>query len=172
MKKKSKKLIWLTYPGQTLYESLNPYWIFCERSLTTPESIAIIHDNEDDITKIKKAFTIISQEFEPNKKINIKSISYDDEDVNGFKNTIQFIFDEAINDKAKLIVDISPTTSWSFVPVFLSKISQENKKMVNSLIYLQYSNHSLRSRPYPLIPGMGITLHDILPDLSEMKGKK
>ncbi|MEA3416116.1 MAG: hypothetical protein U9R02_08195 [Thermodesulfobacteriota bacterium] len=169
MPKKSSKLIWLTSMGQNMYENLNPYWAYCERFKNVPEQIALLHAIEMNAEKDRtvRAFSIISGQYCKNKQINIAGISFDDEDVRGFSEKAEAVFKKASAENMKLIVDVSLTT-WSFVPIYLMKMTRNYHNIVKSLVYFQYSEHCLRSRPYPLIPRPSTTFHDLLAE----SGKK
>lgn len=161
--------MWLTSMGQTMYENLNPYWAYCEHSQKAPEQIALFHDIAMNAEKDRtiKAFSIISGQYCKNKQMDIAGISFDDEDVRGFSEKAEEIFKKASAENIKLIVDVSPTT-WSFVPIYLMKMTRNYHPVVKSLVYFQYSKHCLRSRPYPLIPRPSTTFHDLLAE----SGKK
>ncbi|MCD4764635.1 MAG: hypothetical protein K8R28_11515 [Desulfobacterales bacterium] len=170
MAKKSSELMWLTSMGQTLYENLNPYWAYCERAQKAPEQIALLHDVEMNAEKARtiRAFSIVSGQYCKNKQINITGISFDDEDVQGFSEKAEEIFKKASAENIKLIVDVSPTT-WSFVPIYLMKMTRNYHSIVKSLVYFQYSEHCLRSMPYPLISRPSTTFHDLLGQILEKK---
>lgn len=170
MARKSSRLMWLTSMGQTLYENLNPYWAYCERAQKAPEQIALLYDVEMNAEKAKviKAFSIVSGPYCKNKQINIEGISFDDEDVRGFSKKAEAVFKKALATNMKLIVDVSPTT-WSFVPIYLMKMAGNYHTIVKSLVYFQYSEHCLRSRPYPLIPRPSTTFHDLLAESGKQR---
>ncbi len=43
MSSKSAGYVWLTFLGHGLYETLNPYWGYCEAGGILPERIVILH---------------------------------------------------------------------------------------------------------------------------------
>ena len=167
----SSKILWLAPLGQTVYESLNPYWFYCATSGRTPDQIALFHsiDMEDQSSKTVKAFSIVSRQYSGNAQLDIKCISFDDEDVQAFSEKVRSVFQEAAEREMKLIIDISPTT-WSFVPVYLMEMAREHRKFVENVIYFQYSDHQSRHMPYALIPRLGITFHDLLREFNSSDG--
>jgi hypothetical protein len=160
MTKKHSGLIWLTYPGQTVYENLNPYWAFFEKEGKTPDRIIILHAVEAENVKNEtvRAFSIISSESK-NKAGEIATVAFDDENVDDFCEKAENIFREAAAANMKIIVDISPT-SWSFVPVYLKKIAEQYPDLTQSVTYYQYLENRSRKLPYPLIPRTGIVVHN------------
>ncbi len=160
MAKKNSGLIWLTYPGTTVYENLNPYWAFFEKAGKTPDRVVILHAIEAENAKNEtaRAFSIISSEYK-NKAGDITTVAFDDENVDDFCKKAENIFKDAAAANMKIIVDISPT-SWSFVPVYLKKFAEQYTDLIQSVTYFQYVENRSRKLPYPLIPKTGIIVHN------------
>lgn len=166
MSVKSPGYVWLTFLGQGLYETLNPYWDYCEGGGVLPEWIVILHppmmNKEKD--RAVDAFSILTEEYFKNGRARVDGVSFDPGNISSFAKRAEAVFRDAAARSWMLMIDISPTT-WSFVPGHLTKIAGAHNKRVKSIIYLQYSNPAHRKRPYPLIPGLGITAHDLFTDL-------
>lgn len=159
--------VWLTFVGRSLYESLNPYWSYCETGGKPPERIVILHPVR--MTKEKEraieAFSIISREYFKKDCCGIEGVSFDQSDISSFAERADAVFMDAASKSWKLIVDISPT-AWSFAPVYFLKSVMAHKKNVVAMIYFQYMNDAHRNRPYPLIPRSGISTYDLLPEIA------
>ena len=166
MSSKSAGYVWLTFLGQGLYETLNPYWGYCEAGGILPERIVILHPIKMTQEKDRAidAFSIISDGYFKKDPYRIEGISFDQQNISSFAKRAEAVCRDASARSWKLIVDISPTT-WSFVPWYLTKMARAHKEIIKSIIYFQYLNHSHRKRPYPLIPRLGITAHDLFTDL-------
>lgn len=167
MPSKSAGYVWLTFVGQGLYETLNPFWDYCEAGGTLPERIVILHP-----VRMKKekdraidAFAVVTDEYFKKHHARIEGISFDPEDISSFAKRTEAVFRDASARSWDLIVDISPTT-WSFVPGYLTKIAGMHNGSVRSILYFQYLNPAHRKRPYPLIPRLGITARDLFTDLA------
>ncbi|RJQ49827.1 MAG: hypothetical protein C4530_22720 [Desulfobacteraceae bacterium] len=157
--------IWLTSLGQTVYENLNPFWLYCETAGATPSCTVLFYEREQKAQKerVVKGLATIAGKFAA-KRMEIECIDFDDEDVSGFVEITQGVFKKAKGDKLSVIVDISPTT-YSFVPVNLVRMAGDFSGAVASVVYLQYGEHRFRQRPYALVPRLCITAHDLLKGL-------
>ena len=166
MSSKSAGYVWLTFLGRSLYETLNPYWGYCEAGRVPPKRIVILHPAEMQKEKNRAvdAFTIISDEYYKKNSPGIESLSYDQGNISNFTKRTDGVFRDAASKSWELLLDISPTT-WSFVPIYLAKRAMVHKNTVASIIYFQYMNDAHRNRPYPLIPRFGITAHDMLSEI-------
>jgi len=171
--KKNNSLLWITSLGQTLYENLNPFWSFCEKLYKPPEKIILFHEltMEKQKNKVINGFSVISDKYFPDKTINIEAVSFDDENVNGFKNKLVDVFNNAQKGKMKIIVDVSPTT-WSFVPIYFMELSKNFKNNIQSIVYFQYAQHNMRNKPYPLIPHLSITINELHKTFTQIKKGK
>lgn len=163
MRDKRCSLIWMTFLGQTLYENLNPYWSFCEKIDGVPDRIELFHaaENRDETSETVHALSVVSQGFDKKHQVQISSLSFDDENVQDFYYKAEERFIKLSSEKVKLCIDLSPTT-WSFVPVYLIKLTQKYRDMVKSTGYMQYTDHHSRRLPYPMIPYKGTVYHDFL----------
>ncbi|KPA10621.1 hypothetical protein MHK_009175 [Candidatus Magnetomorum sp. HK-1] len=161
-----KPYIWITSLGQTFYENLNAYWAFCEKTYAKPERLVIFHAREitDPLQDLSKALQIVSKEYFVKEDIYIQTIPFDDENIHSFCENVTTVFKEAEKNKTNIVLDISPTT-WSFVPVFFVNLSKQFQKSIKSILYLQYANHLMREKPYPLIPVNSLTLNNLITDI-------
>lgn len=163
MAKKKQNLIWMSFLGQSVYENLNPFWWFCERMNTVPNQIILFHSMEDitGINRVEQTLSIVSKKFNPRRDVNMISISFNDENAQDFYEKAEEIIIKARSEKNDLFIDISPTT-WSFVPVYMVELYQKYYYYNNNngVAYIQYTDHSYRQSPYPLIPHKGIIIHD------------
>jgi len=155
--------VWITPIGQTLYENLNPYWLFCEKAPAPPDRIVLLHavEMEAEKKRVADAMNVVFATYESKGAAKIDAVAFDDENVQKFTLKIGKLFKKSVSKKQKLIVDVSPTT-WSYVPIFLMKMAQTYPGAVQSVFYLQYVDHAWRNRPHPLIPYKSILLHDLL----------
>jgi len=167
------KRIWLSPLGQTVYENLNPYWFYCDHSGVMPERIVLLHATEMEERKslTVRAFSLVSAQYKEDAGIDISGIAFDDEDVDGFQAKVAALFEQAGEENSRVIVDVSPTT-WSFVPIHLMAMAKTFRNLVEHVIYLQYVEHRLRLRPYPLIQRMGLRFHDLATEISGKRGKR
>lgn len=165
MPSKTAAYEWLTFLGEGLYETLNPYWGYCEGGGVLPERIVILHPPKMNHEKHRAVdgFSILSEEYFRKGCAKIEGVSFDPEDISDFAKRAEAVFRDASAKSRMLIVDISPAT-WSFVPSHLTKIAGAHHEIVKSIIYLHYVDHAYRNRPYPLIPRLGITFHDLFTD--------
>jgi len=157
-----QSIVWVTSLGQTLYENLNIYLAYCENAKSMPDRFILFHskDATDSLHDLITAIQIITQTYF-SKEITIQPIAFDDENILSFCENLQLLLKDAQKNNYKIILDISPTT-FSFVPVFFVHLSKQFKKCMSSILYLQYANHHMRKKPYPLIPVNSLTLNNLM----------
>lgn len=165
-KKKRKSPVWVTALGQSSYETVNPYWHFCEYGQMLPNRIVVFYDVAADKLKTQTTgvFRTVSQAYGDRKgPISVQAIGFDDEDVGGLREKVTAECQKVTSRGQRLILDVSSTT-WSFVPVCFSTMAAGFRQHVEGLVYLQYTAHRYRYRPYPLIPRQAVTFHNLHPD--------
>lgn len=158
------KEIWITYLGQTIYESINPFWAYCENRRTAPAHIILCHPRESKIlaqNTCDALLVIAGQYATAAKKSQITPVDFDDENIQEFCKKINDFFCQYCINNNRLVVDVSPT-SWSFIPTYLMRMARKNRPFIRDVIYCQYVDHASRQVPYPLIPRQGILAHNLL----------
>ncbi len=163
MAKHASRLVWIAALGQTLYENLNPFWAFCEKTAARPDGIMLLHAAEMAVEKdiAMEAFLAASAAYGGEKPPDMQAAAFDDEDIAGFRELADRTFRNVLKEKAAVVVDVSATT-WSFVPIHLMKLARSHREMVRTVMYMQYVSHKMRQTPYALLPRDGAAVHDLL----------
>lgn len=164
-KKKPAELVWLAPLGRTLYETLNPFWAFCEAGGGPVVRVALLFDEEldRDAQAVVAGFGAVGKAFlsaEP----EIQPIPFNDEDVRAFRKQMEAVFAQAAAENRKIVADISPTTL-NYVPVLIMEMVRNHRKAVAEVRYMQYDDRGRREIPYPLIPRQCVIRHDLLKEI-------
>lgn len=171
MAKEKEPVVWLTTLGRSIWETCNPFWYYCEKMQAAPGKVILLYDESRAAEKeqVVQTFATLSRGYQKSTRTDIAEIGFDDKNIAEFNQTAHRIWLEAIRSNMKLILDLSPTT-WSFIPLRLMKMANSHRNAVLSVYYLNYSDHGLRNQPFPLVPWLGFTLHDLLIETNTVKG--
>jgi hypothetical protein len=172
-KKNSADRIWLAPLSTEQYETINPFWAWCEAGEGVISEVVLLHDVDlsAHAESTAAAFGAVAAAYLEDTP-SVRKVPFDDEDVREFRAKAESVFQDAAGSGQRLIVDISATTL-NYVPVFLMDMVRSHIKTVERVLYFQYDAHRLRRIPYALIPRKGIIRHNLLDAMNrKQKGGK
>ncbi|OQY12977.1 MAG: hypothetical protein B6I31_02145 [Desulfobacteraceae bacterium 4572_19] len=167
MVRKKTGVLWVSVSGESVAETINTYWYFCEKENKKPDKVLLLHPSTKIVDKDKylHGFITVSGKFNKKKKTTVNCIDYKNESIKDFLKKTTTLMKDAKKDNLKIIFDVSPTLH-GFIPAVLYNLAIKFNPLADTMFYTEYSKPEYRQRFYPLIPKNEFQVYNIFNELS------
>ncbi|MCX8027984.1 MAG: hypothetical protein N3A62_09060 [Thermodesulfovibrionales bacterium] len=155
---------YLAFVSSNIFETINPFWTAVDRGLIKPQKVVLlsIPEYKKEVQSISKWFSTISERYLGSEhNLIVENHTFDDENIPVFIEIIKDLITKEVEAKREVVLDTT-SAEWNYIPATIMLMADENRDLIKTVFYQQFSSPEYSQIPYPLIPNPEHRLYNLL----------
>ncbi|NOZ68768.1 MAG: hypothetical protein GXP46_05890 [Deferribacteres bacterium] len=155
--------VYIGVVSTNIFETLNPFWAAVDKKWIEPSVCRLFYvpENSKELRKTSRWLQEISGRYLQPGNLLVDQHPFDDENIPGFVSAVKEIIKAEKEAGNKVVLDVT-SAEWNYIPASLMLLAKENRKVVKTVLYHQFSTPVYRETPYPLVPLTEQRLYNLL----------
>ncbi len=155
--------VYIGIVSTNIFETLNPFWTAIDRKWIKPSVCRLFYvpENKKEMKETCRWLQEIALRYLRSGNLLIDTHPFDDENIPEFIGVIKNIIRTEKEAGNSVVLDVT-SAEWNYIPASFMLLAKENRRVVKTLLYQQFSSPLYAETPYPLIPLTEQKLYNLL----------